>query len=127
MDILQAIIDYLIDQGLATTKDVDIFKDYAPEDPDEIISIFEYNGSGVANYAEMSVRSIQVFVRAQTSAEARTKIWGLYYSMFRENLYITLADQVCLISMRNTPYKVQKDERGRVVFVFNCGITTSIN
>jgi len=127
MDLLEAIIDYIIVAGYATVKDTDIFKDTSPVSPDELVAVYEYNGTPVAAFTDMSVRSVQVTVRAKKAAVAKTKIWNIYRSMHKEELMITLGGKTCLIAMRNTPIKIDVDEKHRTIFAFNCGITTNIN
>ena len=127
MDLLEAIIDYIIVAGYATVKDTDIFKDTAPVSPDELVAVYEYNGTAPAAFTDMSVRSVQVTVRAKKSSVAKMKIWDIYRAMHREDLMITLGGKPCLISMRNTPMKIGVDEKHRNIFAFNCGITTNIN
>lgn len=125
-DLPLALINYAIANALATQKDVDIFKDYTPDDPPVCTVISEYAGLSGPWYSEMGLRSIQVMVRSPKSQEAMAKIWALY-ELFRPKAEITtLGTQPCVITMRNIPIKIGRDTSNRYQYAFNMGITTKI-
>jgi len=126
-DLLGDVINYIIAGHLATKKDKDIFKDYSPKDPDSCICVYEYNGSAPALFTDMSVRSVQITVRARNSTEAKPKCWALYKLLRKEDLLIQLGNRKCIISTRNTPLKIGVDEKQRVIWAFNLGITTNFD
>ena len=126
-DLLNDIIDMIIAQGLAKAKDVDIFKDFAPAKPDDIISIYEYAGTAPAVFTTTSVRSVQVCVRAKTNANGKKLCWDIYKAMYREDSLIDLGGKRCIIAMRNTPLKIDVDDKNRPLYAFNCAITTNFD
>ena len=126
-DLLLDIINHTISEGKATAKDVDIFKDYTPDSPDGCTIINEYNGSALPQFSDMSVRSIQVVVRDLKSVVAMGKAWELFSLFKPETSFSQIGTRTCIISMRNTPIKISTDEKTRVSYGFNMGITTKIN
>lgn len=124
-DLLLDIINYIIAHGLAVAKDVDIFKDYSPVNPVDCTIIYEYNGTEPASFTRTSVRSIQVTARAKSGAIASKKCWDIFNLMYQEDGLITIGTRKCIIGMRNTPTKIAVDEQNRVLFAFNCAITTN--
>ena len=123
MFLLDNTIQYIIDNGLATAKDTDIFKEYAPKTPDDCTIVYEYNGSPPAMFTNMSVRSIQIVSRAKTQAVAKPQAWNLYKLFHQDSLQITLGTQKAIIKMRNTPIKIGVDELGRCLWAFNMALT----
>lgn len=126
-DLLVDLIGYIVTNKLATQKDVDIFSDYLPDEPDSCISLLEYAGSGAPWYADMSVRSVQVNVRAKTVAEAKERVWKIYHLFHQPEPIIKIEDRTCIISLRSTPIKIATDSHSRVRYAFNMGITTKLN
>ena len=122
-DILLLVIDYLIAQEVATAKDVDIFKDFYPETPDQCISVFEYSGVGPAPQTNTSVRSIQIACRSKSGQQAMQKCWQCYEALFEESLIVSLGEHKCIVAMRNTPIKIDRDDEQRTIYAFNMGIT----
>ena len=127
MDLLDDVIAFIIEAGHATRKDQDIFKDYMPATPDECISIFEYSGGVPAMFTQMSVRSIQVNVRAKKGALAKTKSQAIYKALYSEDLLQQIGNRRCILSMRNAPFKMMVDDKQRHVHTFNMAITTTID
>lgn len=124
-DLLVDIIDYIIAGGLATAKDVDIFRDYSPSSPDACVVLYEYQGTEPAPFTDMSVRSVQATARDKDVAAARAKCTALYKLLHDENLLTQIGTRKCLIQMRNTPIKIGVDLSQRTIYGFNMGITTN--
>lgn len=124
-DLLQEIIDYLIQQGVATEKDRDIFKDHTPDQPDTCLVVREYNGGAAPWYSEASQRSVQVVARAKNSQEAMQKAWAAFSALRPTDSIVNYLGHPCMIHIRNTPIKIDKDERGRNVYAFNMGVITN--
>ncbi len=126
-DLLEDVIQYIIDAGLATEKDVDIFKDYSPKEPDSCTIVYEYNGSVPAMFTHTSVRSVQITSRAKSAKNAKLKSWQIYTALYKEDLNITLGVHKALIALRNTPIKIDVDEKNRYLWAFNVAITINFN
>lgn len=125
MDVLSDIIQFIVSMGLATEKDVDIFKDYVPDSPNSCIAISEYEGTDPAVFTRTSIRSIQILVRDPLGSNAKQKSWDIYNMLYKEDLFIDIGTRRCIISMRNTPFKMSVDSQRRTSYVFNFGLTTN--
>ena len=126
-DLLEQIINHLIAGGFASAKDVDIFKDYSPEDPDNCIVVYEYNGSPVARGTNMNVRAIQIVCRNLKAKEAKLLSWNIYNYLYKQDYFIAFGARKCLIALRNTPIKTGVDEKNRLLWAFNLAITTNFD
>lgn len=126
-DLMLDLINKSIQENAAQEKDKDIFKDYTPESPDTCITIREYAGTPGPWYSEMGVRSIQVEVRSKSTQVGFQKIWELYNVFRPKEELSTIGEQVCIITMRNTPVKIGMDANNRHQYAFNMGITTKIH
>lgn len=127
MELIVDVINHIVAAGTAVGKDTDIFKDFTPATPDDVIGVFEYNGTGPAPFTDMSVRSVQITVRSKSANQARQKAWQIYKCLYSENGLATIGSRKCIVSMRNTPIKIDVDSQGRTIFAFNCGITTNFD
>lgn len=126
-DLLEQIINYIIAGNLATAKDVDIFKDYSPDEPGNCIIVYEYTGSRPAHMTDMSVRSIQIVCRNTKAVNAKSLAWQVYKLLYKEDKFITFGTRKCLIALRNTPVKTGVDEKNRLLWAFNVAITTNFD
>ncbi len=125
MSLIENIINYLIAKECAVAKDTDIFQDFVPDNPDDIIAILEYTGSAPAMFTSTSNRSLQVVVRAKTFTAARDKSWKIFNTLYREDLHFNETNLQGLIFMRQTPFKLLVDSASRTTFVFNFSLTIS--
>lgn len=125
--LLEDIANYIIDNKLANELAKDIFTEYMPDNPSNVIVLSEYTGSGSALGMEnTSNRSVQVRVRNQLSGEARKLSWSIYKLLDNpENREIKLKDRWTLMYPRQTPTKLSVDDKGRSSWVFNIGVTTN--
>lgn len=107
----------------------DIFTDWAPENPDELLVFYEYSGTptalGMSNFTN---RSVQVVTRATTGARARELSWQIF-KMFNdtETRTIMLGDRMTQMYPRQTPYRMRRDDKDRVYYVFNLGVSTNFD
>lgn len=130
MTLLEDIVSYLIKEGMAQGDGVDIFRDFKPESPDNIVSLHEYNGDPISPYTEVVHRSVQVVARNKSAAAARAKATELF-NAFRKydeaqriNLTPTRWGQ---FHLRQAPFKILQDDKDRTHYGFNLGITTTID
>lgn len=130
MTLLEDIVAYFVSEGLVVGDGVDTFRDFKPESPDNIVSLHEYGGDGVSPYTDVVHRSVQVLVR-NTSASAAQELAKELFSSLRkydEVQRLNLTDSRWgQIHLRQTPYKISQDEKNRVHYGFNLGITTTID
>ena len=126
--LLEDICQYLVDNSLATGHGIDVFTDFQPEDPDNIICLQEYRGDPVSPYTDVVHRSVQVSVRNKSAAEAK-RIANSLCSSFRLSDEVQRIDFTATrwgqVHIRQTPYKIKQDDRDRTIYGFNIGITTN--
>lgn len=129
MTLLEALIAYSVAHNNASAAGVDAFYDFMPDTPDNCIVFYEYAGDPVLPYAEHVHRSVQVKVRGATSEEARSKATRLcsMFSSATESRRIDFTDTLWgQAYIRQLPFKLEQDERNRVIYCFNLGITTNV-
>lgn len=130
MTLLEDIIQYLKTLGLVAGDGEDAFRDFLPEAPDNIVSVYEYNSDPVSAFTDVVHRSVQVIVRNQSAADAKKlsdrifKAFSNYDNSQRLDFTSTRWGQV---HIRSTPYKLSQDENNRTKYAFNLGITTTID
>jgi len=127
-DLLINLENYLIQNGFAEEDGVDIFRDYRPEDPSNIIVLSEYSGLSSTVGVSAITRSIQLLVRNDHYREARNKAFALYKFLNtpEDPIKWLTEKQWCIILAEQTPYKLELDSRKRTVFVFNIRVTVEI-
>ena len=125
-DILQFLVDNEVYEGLG----VDAFWDKLPDEPTECIVVYEYDGMPEVPYEEAMNRSVQLICRASTSIDAKamaTRVYNLIRTSLDETGRIDFNDRFTQTYLRQTPFKMDEDEKARVIYGFNMGITTSID
>lgn len=129
VDLLLDIVNYLIiyASDAVTEYGVDIFIDNMPDEPDDCAALIEYLGD-VAFINNTTNRSIQVRVRDIDYNNGKAKILVIYNVLYQPESEIRIVDFTAtrwgIVKARNYPYKLNNDERDRVIFVFNMGIVT---
>lgn len=129
MSLLEALVAYCVSKGTLVGDGEDAFRDFMPEVPDEVAVFHEYRGDPVSPYTEHVHRSVQVKVRAKTAEAARSKAVSLckVFTSDTEDLRVDFSSTLWgQVYIRQTPFKLQQDESGRVTYCFNLGITTNI-
>lgn len=118
---------YLIANGIGTGDGNDIFRDFTPDTPDNIVVFYEYAGSPVIGPIDAANRSIQVRVRDKSYASARSRIHQIYRLLHtpEESVKIGLPNGRWMIgTARQTPYKLMEDSAKRTVYAFNYAVLT---
>ena len=128
MTLLEDIIAYLVGLNLVVGDGVDAFRDFVPDEPDNIVCLYEYAGDPVSSYSETVHRSVQVIVRNKSAAEAQSLAKKIF-SAFRNSSNALRVDFTPTrwgqVHVRQTPHKIKQDERDRTQYGFNLGITTT--
>lgn len=125
-DIAQFLVEREICEGLA----VDIFTDKLPDAPDNCYAIFEYDGLPEMPWESAVHRNVQIICRGTTASIAKanaTSVHNLIKESLDETGRIDFNSRFTQTTLRQTPFKVDEDEKNRVVFGFNLGVTTSID
>ena len=116
---------YLVAQGLANGISTDVFLDTRPDNPDDVISIFEYPGPPTTIQDDIS-RRVQIMVRNKSYASARAKAWAIFNLLDRpDDRIITVNGRRGWFKALQQPNKLDIDANNRVIFVFNLEVLTS--
>lgn len=113
---LDILMNYLISKNLATEEDVDIFRNYIPDNPDDVLCVMEYQGRNLGHFDNVSQHSIQIFVRG---LDVEQRIWNIYNQLCQDAMNLEVPDHCCEITMKHPPFKINRDNRGRFEWVFN--------
>lgn len=118
---------YLISAGIASQFGSDLFLNYLPDDPDNIICLTEYNGNGSAIGDESLLRRVQVKVRNSDYSSASLKIWSIYNAFIKEDQFIfhLTSNRYLIPSALQSPVPLMVDDKERQHFVFNLSFTTN--
>jgi hypothetical protein len=127
MNTLNDLVEYVCTTNPTYQKDVNIFPDILPDTPDACVAVFEYTSSPVVSFSQAAVRSFQVVIRDKSSRVAKVAIWSIYKSLFKEDLFIQIGTRKALVSMRNTPCKIDVDSQNRTLWAFNLALTIDFN
>jgi hypothetical protein len=123
-DLLEDLAQFLIASGIAL--DNEIFTDARPDEPDNVVCLFEYSGPPTTTGVEALDRRVQVFVRNKSYTMAREKAWAIFNLLDQpENREIHVTTERWMICKAlQTPFKLETDSLGRSVFVFNLAVVT---
>jgi len=127
-ELIRDVANYLINNSLATSIGTDIFLDNKPDQPDNIVSIFEYAGSSTTGVSALD-RRIQISVRNKSYSVARSKAWEIFNLLDKsenkgEGIQLT-QNRVSVINALQQPFKLETDVNERSVFICNYAIATT--
>ena len=129
MSLLECLVAYCVTKGILVGDGEDAFRDFTPEQPDNIVVFHEYSGDPVSPFTGSVHRSVQVKVRHKNAETARTKALQVL-KVFRsetESLRVDFSEDLWgQVYIRQSPFKLNQDEGNRVTYCFNLGITTNI-
>ena len=125
--LLSDIVAFWVAKELVTASGTDIFMDILPDSPDNCVAVREYAGE-VSFINNTANRSIQITVRNTSYITCRTKIIALYDSVYAPESDVRIIDFTAsrwgIVTPRQYPFSLNKDDRKRFIFVFNMGIVT---
>ena len=128
--LLLDIVLFLTSKGVVEGDGIDSFRDVIPEKPDCLVALTEYKGSPAVPYETTVHRSVQVLVRDKDADVARSKaleIFKTFKDSMSEDARVDLTDSRWgQVTLRQMPIRVDTDSSNRVSYVFNIGITTTI-
>lgn len=131
-------MSYLLEDMLVAFSDaelyngpgLDSFWDKMPADPDRCIVLYEYTGLPPVPYESAVHRSVQITCRNTTASMAKADVDAVYTYLVThldEAGRIDFNNRFTQTSIRQTPFKIDEDDLGRVTYGFNIGVTTSID
>ena len=121
---------YLKIHGIVDGDGIDLFRDFRPEKPDNIVCLTEYQGDPLSYYEkDVNHRSVQILVRNISADEARAKALEIC-KILRKDRGNSVVDFTPTrwgqVFIRQSPFKVGQDESDRIMYGFNIGVTTTI-
>lgn len=128
--LLLDIVTFLTHNEVIEGDGIDTFRDFIPEQPDNLVAVTEYKGSPAEAFDPAVHRSVQVSVRNKSADKARSKALSIF-KVFQANIGDTRRvdftdERWGQVYLRQTPYRVSTDTSDRVTYAFNLGITTTI-
>jgi hypothetical protein len=127
-DLLMDFESYFTDQGLLAGHVCCL--DGIKETPDAVIVISEYGGAPTPSQIEGASRSIQILVRntGEGVVVAKEKANELYRSLLTEDAIVQLTPaRWGMVTLRQPPFRMRVDVKGRVFYGFNLGIITYLD
>lgn len=128
MSLLLDIINYFVASGICTGDGIDCFRDFMPEAPDNVVVLNEYSGDSISPFTTHVHRSVQVVVRGVDADSARANAIQICNAFRTENEDRRIdfsSESWGQVYVRQPPFKLSQDERDRVSYCFNLGITTT--
>lgn len=128
--LLLDIVAFLVTHSNVTGDGVDAFRDFTPEEPDNIVVIHEYKGDPASLYDDAVHRSVQISVRNKKADVARQKALEIFKT-FRDaqnedGKIVLTTERWGQVYLRQPPFFLKRDENSRTLYAFNIGITTTI-
>lgn len=126
--LLLDIVQFLKDNNLVLGDGIDTFRDFQPEEPDRVVVLHEYSGSSAVQYDDLVNRSVQITTRSSSASEARAWALNIFKALKKDDSVVQFTDDRWgQVYLRQTPFKLAVDTHNRVVYVFNIGVTTTID
>ena len=128
--LLLDIVTFLVDKKIVTADGTDAFRDFTPEEPDNLVALHEYNGDAANLYDPTVHRSVQVSCRDKSANLARLKALDIFDAIRTAQdgagkVQFT-TKRWGQVYLRQPPFRFKTDENNRVYYAFNLGITTTI-
>ena len=125
-ELTRDVATYCVSLGLVTGIGEDIFLDFLPASPDDVVSVNEYAGPTPPRGIKTLDRNIQIRIRSQNYALARQRAWAFFNALDNpeDPILNYTADRWSVTWAKQTPASIGRDESGRSEFTFNLGITT---
>jgi hypothetical protein len=125
-NLLLDLIDYLVEEEIVEGDGVDIFRDFIPETPDNVIALMEYPGRTLRSGLDPVSRVVRVMVRALNVDDARDKIIELYdfFTTPDDEIHHFAESRWAVIHAFDTPAKIGVDPSNRVFYGFVISVLT---
>lgn len=125
--LLLDIILFLSNAKLVEGDGIDTFREFTPEEPDNLVVLTEYSGSPPVHYESLVHRSVQVTVRNKDADAARRKALEIFKALQSDNTIVHFTEERWgQVVLRQAPFKSGVDSSERSTYAFNMGITTTI-
>lgn len=127
-DLMSDLANHLIENGVGTAIDTDIFIDFEPEQ-ENFIAITETSGLASFSYSEAVTRTAQIKVMNSplVSFETIWKIYNILLVDIEEEVQTTSGGRYFIIQALQPPSKLGRlNENGLQAYVFNILITSMV-
>ncbi len=126
-ELLLDLAEYLATNGygVATGANPTICRTILPDSPDSCVAVIDYPGTGAFTNDAVN-RSIQILKRDAEYETARVAIWGIFnlLDVPEKRIIYLPASRWSIITTRNPPFWLKKDESKRTIFAMNLGVVT---
>lgn len=125
--LLEDILQEFVLQGFYEGLGIDLFYDKMPDQPDRCLVVYEYAGLPEVPYEQAVHRSVQIVCRNTSTTLVKADIERVHTFIFNsldEAGRIDFNGRFTQSTIRQTPFKIDEDDRTRVLFGFNIGVTT---
>ena len=129
-NLLLDLINYVTNKELIQGDGVDAFRDFMPEEPDNVVVFNEYRGDPLLLHETITNRSVQVVTRNK-DAEAACSLANEICKCLQpttDNALVQISEERWgQIYVRQSPFKLGQDDNDRVLYCFNIGVTTALD
>jgi hypothetical protein len=124
--LLLDIVNILVNADVCDGDGVDAFRDYLPDEPEEIVVLSEYESPYPrVHYEEKIVRLVQVLARSNNPDTARTRALAAYNALVDYEKGKIFNGRLMQVHLRSTPFKHSVNTNKSIMYAFNMGVTTS--
>lgn len=127
--LLEDIGQYIINAGLASNIGQDIWLDYDPDEPANVIILNESDSKSSPIEGQTGVRYVQIITRNLQPTPAKTLACRLHklFLLPDDNISNLPNDRWCIFNIKNGPLKIKVDAKQRTLYGFNVAITTNFD
>jgi Bacteriophage minor capsid protein len=124
-DLLTDISLFIIANGFASGLGEDVFVNYKPDSPHDIVCLFEYSGDKIQPGTDAVTRRIQILVRNNDDDLCIQTINGIFNLLDNpEEEIVELEERKMVTQALQPPFFFSRDNDDRASYIFNISITT---
>ncbi len=126
--LLEDLEQFVLLHGIGKGDGIDMFRDTIPDEPDEVIVFYEYDGRTASTlFNPTIVRYVQVTVRHPKASVSRAKALSIFklFQSEDEGILDLPNDRWAIVKPLQSPFKLNEDGKSRSYYGFNMAITTN--
>lgn len=123
-------INLHLENKLFGTRGTDIFTNFIPDSPDNLIATFDVPGpppphsmGGTSVNPALEIHGIQINVRNVSAEQAQSKMYDIFKELDGTGGVTLNAREYLYIEAVQTPFLLDRDEKERVTFTCNFLVT----